>query len=82
MSSASVAEAPERNSTAAATACPKRSSGIATATASGTEGWSFKTSSTSSGNTFSPPVLMTTEPRPSRWMAPSASTVAKSPGTE
>ena len=82
MSSASVASAPGRNSTAAPTTWPKRSSGIPTATASATDGWSFKTSSTSSGNTFSPPVLMTTEPRPSRWIAPSASTVAKSPGTE
>ena len=82
MSSASVTEHPGRSSTAAATTWPKRSSGIATATASPTAGWSFRTSSTSSGNTFSPPVLITTEPRPRRWMAPSASTVAKSPGTE
>jgi hypothetical protein len=39
-------------------------------------------SSTSSANTFSPPVLMIEEPRPSRWILPSASTVAWSPGKD
>ena len=42
----------------------------------------FIASSTSSGKTFSPPVLMHTEPRPSSVIPPSASTVAKSPGQE
>ena len=45
-------------------------------------GWSFSVSSTSSGYTFSPAVLMQTEPRPSSRIVPSASTVAQSPGTD
>ncbi len=59
---------------------PKRSSGMPTTTASRTLGCVFSASSTSSGKTFSPPVLMHTEPRPRRWIVPSALTVAKSPG--
>ena len=39
-------------------------------------------SSTSSGKTFSPPVLMQFEPRPSRISDPSAATLAQSPGSE
>jgi len=34
------------------------------------------------GKTFSPPVLMQTDPRPSRLIVPSLSTVAQSPGIE
>ena len=40
----------------------------------------FSASSTSSGNTFSPAVLMHTEPRPNSVIVPSASTLAQSPG--
>src|SRR5207248_2845740 len=39
-------------------------------------------SAPSSGKTFSPPVLMQTDPRPSTRSVPSASTVAWSPGIE
>ena len=39
-------------------------------------GCSRNTPSTSSGYTFSPPVLMHADPRPSSWIVPSASTVA------
>ncbi len=49
--------------------------------ASATSGWPFSAASTSSGKTFSPPVLMHSEPRPSTMMVPSASTVAWSPGS-
>ena len=42
----------------------------------------FTASSTSSGKIFSPPELITTEPRPSSVIVPSASTLAKSPGTD
>ncbi|MEZ5258701.1 MAG: hypothetical protein R2705_17950 [Ilumatobacteraceae bacterium] len=54
---------------------------IPTATASRTPAWVLRASSTSSGNTFSPPVLMHTEPRPGSFSVPSASTSAQSPGT-
>src|SRR5262245_66462342 len=49
---------------------------------SATEGCTFTASSTSSGKIFSPPELMTTEPRPSNVIDPSSSTLAKSPGTD
>ena len=68
--------APGASSTTAVMASPNFSSGMPTATASTTASWVFSTSSTSSGNTFSPPVLMHTEPRPSSVREPSASTVA------
>ena len=68
--------------TTATTASPKRSSGTPTTRQSCTDGCSLTASSTSSGKIFSPPELMTTEPRPSRVMVPSASTDAKSPGTD
>ncbi len=63
-------------STTAVMAWPKRSSGSPTTTASWTSACSLSASSTSSGKTFSPPVLMHTEPRPSRTSVPSASTRA------
>ena len=66
----------------ALTRWPHRSSGAPTTITSNTSGWALSTDSTSSGKTFSPPVLMHTEPRPMRVMRPSSSTVAKSPGTE
>src|SRR5437588_3889047 len=50
--------------------------------ASSTAGCSLRISSTSSGNTFSPPVLMHCEPRPNSVMVPSVPTLAQSPGTE
>ena len=56
--------------------------GQPTTAASRTPGKRLRASSTSSGKTFSPPVLITWLPRPSRVMAPSASTVAQSPGTD
>jgi len=71
---------PGAGSTTAVIADPKRSSGTPTTAASCTDGWSLRTSSTSSGYTFSPPVLMQSDPRPSRRSEPSASTVAMSPG--
>ncbi len=52
-----------------------------TTTASRTSAWRFSASSTSSGKTFSPPVLMQTEPRPSSFRVPSVFTSAQSPGT-
>ena len=66
----------------AVTASPNRSSGTPTTRQSATAGCSFTASSTSSGKIFSPPELMTTEPRPSSVIVPSASTLAKSPGTD
>ena len=66
----------------AVTISPNFSSGTATATASRTVSWSFSASSTSSGKTFSPPVLMHTEPRPRSVIVPSSSIWAKSPGSE
>ena len=42
----------------------------------------FSAASTSSGYTFSPPVLIETEPRPSTVMVPSSSMRAWSPGTD
>ena len=68
--------APGASSTTAVMASPNFSSGMPTATASTTESCVLSTSSTSSGNTFSPPVLMHTDPRPSSVSEPSASTVA------
>ncbi len=73
---------PGTGSTTAVIASPNLSSGTPTTTASYTEGCCLSTSSTSSGNTFSPPVLMHTEPRPRRLMVPSSATVAQSPGIE
>ena len=46
-----------------------------------TSACAFSTDSTSSGYTFSPPVLIDTEPRPSSVIVPSSSTTAWSPGT-
>ena len=65
--------------TTAVTALPHRSSGTPTTSTSSTAGWPCRTASTSSGKTFSPPVLMHCDPRPSSWIVPSASTVAMSP---
>src|SRR4051812_25853868 len=65
MMAASSSAFPSWSSTSAVMASPKRSSGTPTTTASRTESWSLTASSTSSGYTFSPPVLMHTEPRPS-----------------
>ena len=79
--SAGSTAAPPAGSTTAQIVSPKRSSGMPTTTASRTAGWVFSASSTSSGKTFSPPVLMHTEPRPSRCSVPSALTSAQSPGT-
>ena len=76
MTSASSSSAPGAGSTTAVMASPNFSSGTPTATASTTTGKVLRTSSTSSGKTFSPPVLMHTDPRPSRVSEPSASTVA------
>ena len=50
-------------------------------TVSNTSGWDLSTDSTSSGKTFSPPVLMLIDPRPSTVIDPSASMVAMSPGS-
>ena len=63
-------------STMATIISPKRWWGTPTTTASRTPAWVLIASSTSSGNTFSPPVLMHTDPRPNKVMVPSASTVA------
>ena len=82
ITSASSTVTPAYGSTMAVMASPHFSSGTPTTTASATDGWSFSTSSTSSGYTFSPPVLMHTEPRPSSRTVPSASTSAQSPGME
>ena len=65
--------------TTAVTTLPQRSSGTPTTSTSSTAGWPCRTASTSSGKTFSPPVLMHCDPRPSSWIEPSASTVAMSP---
>ena len=67
---------PATGSTTAVIASPNLSSGSPTTTASATDGSVLSASSTSSGKTFSPPVLMHTEPRPNRLIVPSASTVA------
>ena len=56
---------PARGWTTAATRSPQRSSGTPTTTASNTASCDFSADSTSSGYTFSPPVLIDTEPRPS-----------------
>ncbi len=45
---------------------PQRASVMPTTMTSATAGWALRTASTSSGNTFSPPVLIVTEPRPRR----------------
>ncbi len=76
-----VGVAPGRAFTTAATRSPHRSSGTPTTTTSNTSGWLFNAFSTSSGKTFSPPVLMLTDPRPSKVIVPSASTIAMSPGS-
>ena len=60
----------------AATVWPQRSSGAPHTMASMTSGWERTADSTSSGKIFSPPELMTMEPRPSSVMEPSSSTVA------
>ena len=52
-----------------------------TTIASTTDGKALRTSSTSSGWTFSPPVLTTDVPRPSRVIEPSGSMRPRSPGT-
>ena len=62
---------PGASSTTAVMASPNFSSGMPTATASRTDGWVLRTSSTSSGKTFSPPVLMQTDPRPRTLSVPS-----------
>ena len=67
---------PSRACTSATTISPHRSSGTPTTTQSNTSGCERSASSTSSGYTFSPPVLMHADPRPSRRIVPSASTVA------
>ncbi len=76
-----VGSAPGRGWTTAATADPQRSSGTPTTSASNTAPWDLRAVSTSSGNTFSPPELMQTEPRPSKVIDPSSSQRAKSPAT-
>ncbi len=73
---------PESVATIATTRWPNCASGAPTTTASATAGCVFNTASTSSGYTFSPPVLMHIEPRPSRCTVPSASMVAMSPGSD
>ena len=73
---------PGRACTTAVTRSPQRSSGTPTTTASNTAGCDFSADSTSSGYTFSPPVLIDTEPRPSTVMVPSSSMRAWSPGTD
>jgi hypothetical protein len=60
---------------------PHFASGTPTTSASMTSGCALMASSTSSGKTFSPPVLMHLLPRPMKVMRPSASMVAKSPGS-
>ena len=71
--------APAAGWTTAVTALPHRSSGTPTTRTSATDGWPCSTPSTSSGCTFSPPVLIDTEPRPSSSTVPSSATVARSP---
>ena len=56
---------PAARCTTATTRSPQRSSGTPTTTASNTASCDFSADSTSSGYTFSPPVLIDTEPRPS-----------------
>ena len=73
---------PGRGCTTATTRSPHRSSGTPTTTASNTAGCAFSAASTSSGYTFSPPVLIDTEPRPRSVIVPSASIRAWSPGTD
>ena len=60
----------------AATVWPQRSSGAPHTMASMTSGWERTADSTSSGKIFSPPELITIDPRPSSVIDPSASTVA------
>ena len=67
------ARRPARGCTTATTRSPQRSSGTPTTTASNTPACAFSTDSTSSGYTFSPPVLIDTEPRPSSVIVPSSS---------
>src|SRR5438270_11596180 len=76
------ASAPGCKDATATMRSPKRSSGTPTTRQSYTAGCAFTASSTSSGNTFSPPVLMQLEPRPRRISEPSAATLAQSPGRE
>ena len=73
---------PSRRCTSAVTCWPQRSCGVPTTAASNTSSWRSSTASTSSGCTFSPPVLMHTEPRPSTVTEPSSSRRAKSPGID
>ena len=80
-SSSGEASTPARSATTAATRWPNRSSGTPTTRASNTAGWPLSTPSTSSGKTFSPPVLMLDDPRPSTSIDPSAATMASSPAT-
>ena len=82
MIDASSADAPGCNDATATIRSPNRSSGTPTTRQSYTAGWALTASSTSSGKTFSPPVLMQFEPRPSRINEPSAATLAQSPGSE
>ena len=60
-----------RRTTAAATSSPSRSCGTANVTACATEGCRSKTSSISSGETFSPALLMISFSRPCRTRYPS-----------
>ena len=80
--SSAVVARPGLSDTTPTTRCPKRSSGTPNTRASSTAGWTLSASSTSSGNTFSPPVLMQFEPRPNSTSVPSAAIVAMSPGNE
>lgn len=79
-SSSPVTVVSARTATTAATRSPQVSSGTPTTTQSVTPGWESRAFSTSCGCTFSPPVLITPEPRPRNRIAPSASRRARSPG--
>ena len=67
---------PSLGCTIAATVWPQRSSGAPQTMASIRSGCERTADSTSSGKIFSPPELITMEPRPSRVIDPSSSTVA------
>ena len=74
--SSSVALQPGRSETTAVTASFHTSSASPTTFASSTAGCARNASSTSSGKTFSPAVLMQSEPRPRKTSLPSASSFA------
>ncbi len=80
-SSSSVAVELTLNCTTAATLWPQRSSATPTTVQSKTAGCALSACSTSSGKTFSPPVLMLTDPRPSIVIMPFPAHCAESPDT-